>query len=328
MNTFLQAIWLVVLFNGNPVTLYPVESEDYIMRTGFYNGNVVWFVPFAASNMKLAWMLDQYASIKHEDPVNGVHWTPALQCALAKVDLLGDIYFINCGQNIILSTEPGQPDYTPLWEVHYLEWIPGLPDLTLTSEAAVLAALAAGDLVEIIPPSVLDATIVIPTSGTPSIELAELDFSEAEVEFYAFPVFYGSARWFYYGVEYVVMTDVSDEAVAARLGANWAPNLVNASPDCCGFIGAFVNPAPPGQLPIIDQAPEYHGNGWSYLNKNQDYNPVLCWTLFDRGSLPNYAVITNRTVLDFLLGLGVISTIPTTDPIVTNSPVTQVESDG
>ena len=32
MNTFLQAIWLVVLFNGNPVTLYPVESEDYIMR--------------------------------------------------------------------------------------------------------------------------------------------------------------------------------------------------------------------------------------------------------------------------------------------------------
>ncbi len=322
MNTFLQALWLVVLFNGNPVTLYPHETGDYIMRPGFYNGDVVWFVPFAASNMKLAWMLDDYPRIKHGKPVNGVEWTPALECALDKVDLLGDIYFINCGQNIILSTEPGQPDYTPLWEVHYLEWIPGLPDLTLTSEAEVLAALALGDLVEITPPSVLDATIVIPTSGIPSIELAELDFSEDEVEFYAFPVFYGTARWFYYGVEYVLITDASDEAVAARLGANWAPNLVNASPDCCGFIGAFVNPTPPGQLPIIDEVPHhpYYGG----LNMNQAYNPVLCWTLFSRGSLPNYAVISSRTVLDFLLGLGVISIIPT-DPIVTNSPVTPIK---
>ena len=325
MSTFLQALWLVVLFNGNPVTLYPVESEDYIMRMGFYNGASVWYVPFAASNMKLAWMLDGYPRIKHEGPVNGVEWTPALQCALEKEELLGDVYFINCGQNTILSTEPGQPDYTPLWEVHYLEWIPDLPDMALTSEAEVLAALAAGDLIEIIPPSVLDATIVIPTSGIPSIELAELDFSEDEVEFYAFPVFYPDTRWFSYDVTYVLMTDVSDEVVAARLGANWAPNLENASADCCGFIGAFVNPGPPGQLPIIDQVP-YSGynNG---LNLNRAYNPVLCWTLFDRGSLPNYAVITSRRVLDFLLGLGVISTIPTTDPIVSNSPVALIEEE-
>ena len=326
MNTFLQAIWLVVLFNGNPVTLYPVESEDFIMRTGFYNGDVVWFVPFAASNMKLAWMLDDYARIRgdDDDPRNRVEWTLALECALAKVDLLGDIYFINCGQNIVLSTEPGQPDYTPLWEVHYLEWIPGLPDMTLTSEAEVLAALAAGDLVEIIPPSVLDATIVIPTSGIPSIKVVELEFDDAEVEFYAFPVFHGNATWFSYGLEHIVVTDSSDAAVAARLGANWAPNLVNAATDCCGFIGAFVNPVPPGQLPIIDEVPHAYNGG---INMNQAYNPVLCWNLFDRGTLPNYAVITNRTVLDFLLGLGVISTIPTTEPIVTNSPVTLIEEE-
>ncbi|MHB9037534.1 MAG: DUF7482 domain-containing protein [Armatimonadota bacterium] len=329
-TTFLKALWLVALFNGHPVTLYPTQSEGYVMRQGFYNCEIVWYVPFAASDPLIAKQLDEFARKAQDEPLeNGVEWTLALNCALEE-DVLGDVYFINCAQTTIFSTQPGEDDYTPLWRVHYLEWAPGVTPRPLCNETDVQDAITAGELLEQGEPSVLDATIVIPTSGKPSVELAELEFDEREVEFYAFPVYYFDKVNRQRQVRFVIAPDISDESLAERLGANHAARLVNSSPDCCGRISAFENPIPVAQLPIISEVPSYpygNMNAWNRQNINFNYNPVLCWELYERTGLAPYAVVNSDAMVQRLLGFGLITEIPLIPPIVSNSPVTLVEFD-
>lgn len=318
---FLQFFWLVAFFNSSPVLLYPTPSQDFIMRQGWYNDATVWYVPFAASNANLARQLDYYVDQSHAWPVNPVIWAQALNCALDGT-YAGDVYFINGVQTTVFSTEPGLPDYNPIWRAHYLEWVEGLPKIPLTNEADVIAAIIAGDLVETLPPSILDATIIFDTSRRPTVALAKLDVHEKEVGFYAFPVFYSNKNGKQRETRYIVITDTNAPDAAERLGANYAPTLGAAAPDCCDSIYAFVTPVPPGQYPIIKQKPE--PRTFDYLNTNQQYTPIRCWTLFERTGLLQYVVVNNQPFMDRLLFQGLV-TVMNPDPgeeIVTNSPDT------
>ncbi len=328
MTTFLKALWLVALFNGHPVTLFPVESGEFAMRQGWYECQTVWYVPFAASNQLVARQFNDFTQQSANRPANGVEWTPALDCALEN-DMVNNVYIINCAQTVIFDKQPDDSDYTGLWQVHYLEWIDDADARPLCSASEVLLAIAMGELEEQGDPSVMDATIIVPTSGIPSVELASLDYKRKLVRFYAFPVFYFNKVDKIKAIEFIIAPDISDEDLAERLGANWAPRLANGSPDCCGCISAIENPVPPGQLPIICEIPEdiclmsKNNNFFNFggVNPNLDYNPVLCWNIYERTGLAPYSVVNSDDMLQHLVGLGLLTNIPLDPPIVTNSPV-------
>jgi hypothetical protein len=304
----------VVSFAGAPVTLQTTKSRDFSMRAGVYNGQIIWFVPFAASNLNVATQLNVYSKYKEGQKVD---WAPAMSCALTK-DVLGDVYLINCAQQILFSSEPGLPDYTPLWRVHYLEWVASATRTPLNSAADVQAALAAGKLLAVIPDSVLDATIVIGTSGQVIKQTTEFDFRTSRIELPMFKVFYSAAstnwktktRW-------VLLVDTNCPSVADVLGANLAPRLGNIG-DCCNNIYAFENPVPPSQLPIADQIKSYRLP--DKLQTNTNYNPIRCWTVFDRGSLSLTTTITSAWNILDLFNHGFISKVDLQCGVVSNSP--------
>jgi len=327
---FLQFFWLVAFFNSSPVLLYPVESDDYIMRRGWYNDAAVWYVPFAASNVNLARQLDYYVDQSHEWPVNPVMWAFRLGCFL-EGEVPGDVYFLNCAQTTVFSTEPGLPDYNPIWEAHYLEWVEGMEQIPLTNEADVLAAIALGDLAEVLPPSILDATIIFDSTRQQTVALAEVDWSEREVEFYAFPVHYANKVGKQREIRYIVITDTNSLDAAEVLGANYAPTLGDVDEECCDAVLAFVTPVPATcQLPIIRNKPE--PRSFDYLNLNRDYTPIRSWTLLERTGLPDYVTVNNQLFMTKLYVEGLVDIVNPHPPllpelIVTNSPDSFAEED-
>lgn len=315
----LHTLLLVVLFGGNPVNFTLDQVNDISVRTGWYNGAVIRYFPIAASDAKVAKELEFFSTFG--DDFTPVDFVPALNCAFTK-DVLNDVYFINSMQTAVFSTEPGQDNYTPLWRVHVLEWARGAVKTRLTSQADVEAAIADNRLIQIAPLSVLDATIVVDSNrkvlkqakfkiepgepaGEISVPIIKVFFTQKNQQPHA-------------NVAFILLTDSSDLGVAERIGANYAPRLANAAPDCCNPIYAFVNPVPPGQFPIIDQVQQYRP--FDYLQINRNFNPLKCWTLFDRGSLPPSAIITNIPYADKLAKLDVISPV-NYGPVVTNSTV-------
>jgi hypothetical protein len=320
----LASLWLVIFFGANPVTFYQDETEDYIFRTGWYNGHILRFVPFAASDLPVAKELDEFAYRSGSD--EPVDYAPAL-AGILNVDAFNEVYLINSLQVAVFSTQPGLPAYTPLWRVHVLEWKRGATRTPLTSEAQVLAAIGQGRLLQVRPLSILDATIVQDTSGNVLPQLTEFELigeDRGEVEFAQ--IFVYAPRSKAHQVACVVsmlLTDVSDQSLANQLGANYAPRMINITSGLCNPAYAFVNPVPLTQAPIIDQVQTYRTT--DYIQSNLSYNPVKFWTLLNRGTLPYSSIINNIPYANYLIGRGVIIPTPT-GPFVTNSPVSLPES--
>lgn len=330
----LQALWIIVLFQGNPVTLNMQETREFHMRTAWNeNGQIIRFVSLAASDPMLAKLLDQVNvqkcnALRQADGISikaigitRVDWAPALTCAFDK-DVLNDVYFINCGQTVIFSTEPGNDDYTPLWRVHYLEFAKGFCPRPINTLAEVLDAIDSGELVQVVPDSVLDATIVQKSNGDFIPQASDIDFQKREIDLPAIEVFFTMRFCPKSQIGFMLATDTSDPDIATRIGANYAPRLVNMAPDCCDKVYAFVNPVTPGQLPIIKNVQEFRLIDWLQINKN--YNPIRCWDLFRLPEPPpgNWSMMTMKSQqnTDFFVQKGVIQPVPLDPPIVTNSP--------
>lgn len=317
----LQTLLLVVMFGGNPVNFTLDHVDNIAVRTGWYNGAVIRYLPFAASDPKVAKELQFFSTFS--DDFTPVDFAPALNCAFEK-DVLGDVYFINSMQTAVFSNEPGpgHEDYTPLWRVHVLEWVRGAMKTPLTSQADVEAAIADDQLIQTAPLSVLDATIVV-DSNRNVLKQAKFKIEpgepSGEVKLPVIKVFFTQKNQQpHANIAYIFLTDSSDEGVADRIGANFAPRLANAAPDCCNPVYAFVNPVPPGQLPIIDQVQQYRR--FDYLQVNRDYTPIKCWSLFDRSGIPISSIITNIPYADKLKDKDLIDLV-NYGPVVTNSPV-------
>lgn len=313
-------LWLVVFFGTSPVSLHQGEPLEFNTRTGWYNGAIVRYVPFAASDSLVAKELSYFTSF--DDDTQPVDWAPALSAVLG-VDAFNDIYFINSLQTAIFSVNTASNLYTPLWRVIVLEWKRGAVKTPLISEADVLAAIAADKMVIVRPFSILDATIVQDVDGKIIPQAVDFEFETGEVspeiELPSFLIYSPLSQTRRVArVRQMLITDVSDQALATQLGANYAPRLVNVVAPLCSPVYAFVDPAPASQFPLVDQVQDYRLLDGLQINKN--YNPIKCWTLFSRGALPIPSVVNNIPYANALASSGVISEIPGV-PIVTNSPV-------
>ncbi len=322
-----KALWLVVLFGGNPVTLHPNESgpTGFVYRKAWYNKQVVYYVPFASSDAALSNMLSFRTQLAV--PVYGyrlVLYTPSLRCVLDK-DVLGDVYYVQCGQTVVFSTEPGRQDYTPLWRTHYLEWKIPANKSPVNSEAEVLAAINDGRLVHVWPISVLDATIVRNSQGALIKQACGLDTVRQNVLLPAYNLASGSFSGFggwEFETAVIVLTEASDQDVAQRTGAYYVPALRQAA-DCANNVYAFVDPTPPkpplpiGQLPVLEEDIAFLGG----LQSNLDYSPLQLWRLMDRKNLSPAATVRSSFQMLDLLNRGIIDIVATQHPIVTNSVV-------
>jgi hypothetical protein len=102
----------------------PAGSVGVKTYTGYYNDTAVYFAAFETSDYAFAL-------------VNNIVYSPHLaQINESAVPQM--IFFMNgaARQSVVLQTEPGHPDYNPLWQVVSAQWVSSDPMPLITSFAA------------------------------------------------------------------------------------------------------------------------------------------------------------------------------------------------
>ena len=312
-------MWLVVHMGGQSVTLLGTNDDAFAMMHGSYNGEAVFFVPFASSDMRMARLLDTAAKRIQDQPEywsTSVDFSPALACALDK-DALGDVYFLPNNPVPIFSSDPTQEDYTPLWLIHNVQWARGSIPSPLSTAADVKQELADEDLVETTEPAVLNASIVIDSEGNTIKQALDINMRVKKIWL---PII-----WTYHDnrLQLITLTETSDEALANQLGAWYCPRLANVA-TCSDTTYAFVNPQDgPAvswmQLPVIDTAQVYNRD--RNLQIDRSYTPLRCWTLLSHGEANPNSILRSTKTVEHWLKKDWIQVVSTDQPIVTNSPV-------
>jgi|SRR5438105_8205884 len=64
------------------------------------------------------------------------------------------------GQIAVLGSEPGESDYSPLWQTIYVTWKPGVTPVLLTSDSMIDSLAGKGQLTETTTAQVVNATVV------------------------------------------------------------------------------------------------------------------------------------------------------------------------
>jgi hypothetical protein len=112
-----------------PAGAVPVKTY-----TGYYNDTAVYFTSFETNDIQFA-------------AVNNLVYAPRLSQVNGSA-LPQMIFFLNAGypQTVVLQTEPGQPNYSPLWQVTTASWVGTQPMPLITSFAAAQQWAAQGQL--------------------------------------------------------------------------------------------------------------------------------------------------------------------------------------
>jgi len=127
-QTFRATVWLVLLALGllfQPLYAQaPANSVAVKTYTGYYNDTAVYFAAFETNSSNFA-------------AVNGIVMAPRLSQVNASA-LPRMIFFMNGTgrQTVVLETQPGRPDYNPLWRVFSAWWVGSDPMPLITSFAA------------------------------------------------------------------------------------------------------------------------------------------------------------------------------------------------
>jgi hypothetical protein len=189
----------------------------------------------------------------------GLVYAPKL-AGLAAAGLAGDAFLVSGGpedQGVVLSSEPGRPDFTPAWRISRVTW-KGSP-AELSSVADVEEAEAAGDITIEQTQTVLNGAVVKWSSGEMAVdgELAEylgggqlvepVDASGLTVTFKLHECFPG--------VRYIVC-DTSLEPMAEGMNVVHSPGLADSTTTgATGRTNVFMNglegPGPMGFQPSV-----------------------------------------------------------------------------
>jgi len=121
-----SSLWLSLIVLGalaRPLHAQAPAAVGVKTYTGYYNDTAVYFTAFETNDRVFATQ-------------NNIVYAPHL--AQVNAGLPQMIFFMNAGppQTVVLQTEPGQPDYSPLWQVVTAFWIGTNPMPLITSFAA------------------------------------------------------------------------------------------------------------------------------------------------------------------------------------------------
>jgi len=225
-------------------------------------------------------------------------------------------------QGPVFSTTPGQSDYSGLWQVFYITWLPGsTPRAILNSDpesptnptglpTALEADIVAQDIViqlPIVALGPLGGPWLPAPAGTYRMKqiVVEKDYArEKEVALPTFLVFCADCVTNKVEKFIVTIPDVSDEALATKLGANLAPGLLNMpDSDTQAFYNILKSPQL-CQLPVIQECPKQRAE----RQMCEGFTPIVRLTDLDRSvNLPFSTVINNDKFVELLLGKSLLT---------------------
>lgn len=280
---------------------------------GFYNGESVYYVNTEASDAAVAAM-------------DGTTFVPKLTTAIA-VGATADLFHVtNFNQPNVLDSVPyplgagnTDSDYSPLWRIHLVTWAPGVTPVALTSEAAVLAAQAAGKVTVQATSIVVNCPVVAtPRGQLPSALEVEIEREQGNdsVGTITLPLIKGFVRG---KTTFYINTDASDVNVAAADGTNYVPKLARTHASGAeADIFPFNGNANPAQRTVLASAPNPVGP----RNSDFDYSPL--WDVvpvaFTNQAQSSYPLVRSEGAIRDLVARGAMTSGP--EPgIVINCPV-------
>jgi hypothetical protein len=242
--------WLLVLALGalaRPVPAQtPAGAVPVKTYTGYYNDTAVYFASFETNDFQFA-VVNNLVYAPRLSQVNG-STAPAM------------IFFANAAypQSVVLQTEPGQPDYSPLWQVVTATWIGTQPMPLITSFGAAQQWAAQGQLA-MVPTGILfngpvirvNRSLNLQDTGSlaPTISPAEflgIDPSIRTAYFQGHPGYYNDQVVTFLALEH------APGQISHAPGAIPVPTINASVLGTAGLAGFY---AVDGQPPVVDSVP-------------------------------------------------------------------------
>ena len=156
----------------------------------------------------------------------------------------------------MLGSEPGESDYSPLWQTVIVRWKPGVTPQLLTSDNLILALAQKGQLTVTKTAFVVNSTVTevkgapVSSAAAPASMLGGGSLpAQTSQTLPAFPAFYDAHR------DVVVVSDAYPQAAAVTFHANYAPSLGAVKPASQPAWYIVRGPAAPGQIAVLGSEP-------------------------------------------------------------------------
>jgi plastocyanin len=228
-----------------------------------------------------------------------INYAPGL--ATLKAKAFPKIYIVKGdaapGQLIVLSAEPGEDDYSPVWDEVTVRWNEGSTPVLLTSDTQIDQLAKAGELTKTRPGMLLNSSVIAENVAPGT------DVSPPTV----FETFYDAHK------DGMLATDVSTKPQAKAEGINDSPVLGSIDSQVLPEIYIVRGRMAKGQLMVLGSEPG-----------EANYSPLWRETIvrWRQGVTPT--VIKSDTQLDVLIAAGKATEHETT--VVLNCPVTGVSA--
>jgi len=297
----------------------PDYYEVYALQQGYYGGGAAWFTCTSTNNMQ--WL----TTVRWTD-----FWSPWFPCKpdlaprlSAALDtqpkVARPVYVVtNSNQPPVFDTRPGADDYSGLWQVYLVTWLPG-SQRGFTDSSPVSGTNPCG-LPDASEAEIAETCVVVdcpilalgrlggpwrnaPTGGYRMAQGLDADVSSLPkwvlLPQYAMQVVNVATNLPM--TADVAITEASDGGLARLLGANHAPRLGLMPADATQNLWLMNGPKPAGQLPMIEEAFCTDGR-----NSNMDYTPIADVVTLDR-HIPAYVTVGSGRLFRQLLTNGLLT---------------------
>ena len=203
-------------------------------------------------------------------------------------------------QPFVFSTEPGETDYTPLWNEVTVQWKPGVKPVMLVKDDQVKSLAAAGKLT-LTPTNVILNCPIVAVSSSHAIPSATT---------IQMPATYG----YYDGhVDTMLSTDVTDKTQAASQHINFTSALTTKPASSFPSLYMVSGTAAPNQPVVFGSEPG-----------EDDYSPL--WQEVTVTWKPGVTPVTlvKDDQIKELAGKGQLTVTPT--PVILNCPIVAVSA--
>jgi hypothetical protein len=143
----LAVVGVTALAGGGDMGMGPHSTVQQQAFHGYYDGHKVTYLSTDVSSKAQATMMHVNYSAK----IGKVKGSPEIYLVVGRAAV---------GQLAVFGSEPGEPDYSPLWDETLLTWKAGATPVVITSDTQVDALEKKGELTERDGGAVLNCPIV------------------------------------------------------------------------------------------------------------------------------------------------------------------------
>jgi hypothetical protein len=252
------------------------------VQKGYYDGHLDAFVSTDTST-------------KAQAKAMGINYSPAL--ATLKLKTFPFIYMVvgsaASGQRMVLGSEPGESDYSPIWNEVDVRWKKGATPILLTSDTQIDRQARMSNLTKEKPGILLNCPVIAEKVGKGESVSAPT----------VFKTYYDGHK------DGMLATDVSTKTQASKENINYSPVLAQLNSKTFPEIYIVRGRQAAGQLMVLGSEPG-----------ESNYSPLWRETIvrWKKGVTPT--VIKSDTQVDDLISAGKATEHETT--VVLNCPVT------